>query len=261
MKRRNWQVLTGRWLFRHRSHMPLLFAVIFLPALAQYKRMQYSFSQQLDWQLFCLCISLLGLAVRVMTVAYISETSSGRELSDPKAEYLNTTGSYSLVRNPLYVGNMVIWLGVASMLRFWWLSLTILLISLIYYRLIIFAEEDYLTTRFGQSYLDWAQKTPALLPSLRHWTPPALSFSMAMVIRREYSGLFQIIAVFSFMNVVLNYVTQGAWVLDLLFQYLLGSITLLCGAIWIVVKRTSWLPAPIRTPSDTSVKDVERTLN
>ncbi|HWR29852.1 MAG TPA: methyltransferase [Negativicutes bacterium] len=258
MERLSWQVRAGRWLFRHRSHMPVLFAVLFLPAVESFKLNQHSSLQQLKWELVCLGISLLGLAVRVMTVAYVSEASSGRELSAPKAEQLNTTGSYSLVRNPLYVGNSIIWLGVSSMMQLWWLSLSILLISLLYYRLIICAEEYYLGVRFGQSYVKWAKKTPTFIPSIRYWAPPELPFSMAMVIRREYSGFFQIIATFAFMNAMLNYAAQGVLAVHFVFQYLLIAASVICGAIWVIVKRTSWLPAPDRSNIKTSTTASEQ---
>lgn len=247
MERFNWQVIVGRWLFQHRSHMPLLFAALFIPALRNFEFLQDSHLSQLYWELFCLGVSLFGLAVRVMTVAFISEASSGRELSTPKAEHLNTTGIYSLVRHPLYLGNTIIWLGVASMMHIWWLSLSIMLISLLYHRLIVCSEEAYLGNRFGLEYHVWAKKTRAFIPSFQHWTRPKFPFSKAMVLRREYSGLFQVIAVFCVMNAVLNYVAFDVWAIDLIFQYLLISISLFCGSIWFTIKRTSWLPAPDRS--------------
>jgi protein-S-isoprenylcysteine O-methyltransferase Ste14 len=247
------QLAVGQWLFQHRCFMPAFFALLFIPALNHFQFPQNSHLLQIYWELVCLGISLLGLAVRVMTVAYISEPSSGRELSTPKAEHLNTTGIYSLVRHPLYIGNLIIWLGVVSMMRLWWLSLAIILLSLGYHRLIIGAEESYLGNRFGQVYLEWAQKTPALIPSFRNWAPPEYPFSMAMVLRREYSGLFQVIAVFCFMNAALNYVQLDVWAIDLIFRYLLAATVLICGPIWYIVKRTSWLPAPDRNLPNHSV--------
>jgi protein-S-isoprenylcysteine O-methyltransferase Ste14 len=247
MEQGNWPLAVGRWLFRNRSHMPIVFATLFLPALGQFQFLRNSHSQQLYWELFCLGISLLGLMVRILTVAYIAEGSSGRELSTPKAEQLNTTGSYSLIRHPLYLGNSIIWLGIASMMHNGWLSLSIMLICLAHHRFIIIAEESYLNNRFGSHYAEWARKTPALIPSLRNWTPPDLPFSMAMVIRREYSGLFQISAVYLFMNAVLNYAGQGVWFVDSVFKYFFIFVSIVCAITWFIVKRTSRLPAPDRS--------------
>ncbi len=237
----------GQWLFQHRYFMPFFFATLFVPAFDHFKLLQRQPLQQLQWELLCLGISLLGLSIRMMTVAFIAESSSGRELSTPKAEHLNTTGIYSLVRHPLYIGNSVIWLGVASMMHLWWLSLAIMLISLLYHRLIICAEECYLKNRFGQVYVEWAQNTPVLIPDLRNWAAPELPFSAAMIVRREYSGLFQVVAVFTLMNAVLNYVARGVWVVDPVFRYLFLTVSVICAAIWYIVKRTSVLPAPDRS--------------
>jgi protein-S-isoprenylcysteine O-methyltransferase Ste14 len=224
--------------------MPVFFATLFVPAVEHFEFVQHRHSLQLNWELICLGISLLGLSVRMLTVAYIREGSSGRELSSPGAERLNTTGFYSVVRHPLYLGNSIIWLGVASMLHQWWLSITLMLISFLYHSLIIMAEETYLCKRFGSTYREWAQKTPAFIPAFHCWTPPRLPFSIAMVLRREYSGLFQIAAVFSLMNMILHHVERGVWVLDPVFQILLITVTLFCSIIWVVVRWTFWLPAP-----------------
>jgi hypothetical protein len=70
------------------------------------------------------------------------------------------------------------------------------------------------------------------------------------VLRREYSGLFQIIAAFALINASLNYAIQGLWNVDSVFQKLLLATTLICAAIWFAVKRTDWLPAPERQRTD-----------
>lgn len=241
------ELAVGQWLFQHRYFMPFFFATLFIPGFDHFKLLQRHPLQQLHWELVCLGISLVGLSLRMMTVAFIAESSSGRELSTPQADHLNTTGLYSLVRHPLYIGNSVIWLGVASMMHLWWLSLAIMLISLFYHRLIICAEESYLEARFGQVYLEWTQNTPVLIPSFRNWIAPELPFSAAMIFRREYSGLFQVVSVFSLMNAVLNYVARGVCSVHPVFQYLFLTVSMICAVIWYIVKRTSLLPAPDRS--------------
>lgn len=244
MEQTTWKLKFGQWLFRHRGVMPAFFAVAFLPALDSFQFIQNCHARQIYWELGCLVISLFGLFIRGMTVAFIREGSSGRELSTPRADRLNISGLYSVVRNPLYLGNMIIWLGIVSMLHQWWLSGSILLISYLYHRTIIIAEEAYLESQFGAAYLEWRKKTPAFIPDFRRWSPPELSFSAVMVLRREYSGLFQIVAAFALMNLVLHNAATGEWVLDSMFQNLLIEGSVLCGVIWVAVRWTSWLPSP-----------------
>ena len=100
---------------------------------------------------------------------------------------------YSIVRNPLYLGNFIIWSGLALFARIWWLSLIIALVFWIYYERIIFAEEAYLRTKFGAEYLDWAERTPVFVPRFRNYQKSNLPFSLKNVLRREYNGFFAVI--------------------------------------------------------------------
>ncbi len=256
VKQAEWTLNFGQWLFRRRSVMPAFLAVALLPALDSFQFIQNCHVRQIYWELGCLTISLFGLFVRGLTVAFIREGSSGRELSTPRADRLNTSGLYSVVRNPLYFGNMLIWFGIVSMLHQWWLSGLILLISYIYHRTIIVAEEAYLASRFGSAYLEWRQRTPAFIPDLRGWTPPELPFLAVMVLRREYSGLFQIVAAFALMNLILHHAATGVWLLDSVFQNLLVEGSVLCGVIWIAVRWTSWLSAP-KDEVDTTFRSMQ----
>jgi hypothetical protein len=54
------------------------------------------------------------------------------------------------------------------------------------------------------------------------------------------------VAVFSTMNMILHHVERGVWLFDPIFRNLLVAVALLCGAIWFIVRWTSWLPAPKR---------------
>ena len=244
MKQVHWKLALSQGLFRNRGIMPAFIGISFLPVLNSFQFIQNCHSRQIYWELGCLAISLFGLFVRCLTVAFIREGSSGRELSTPRADCLNTSGLYSVVRNPLYSGNMIIWFGLVSTLHQWWLSGLVLLISIVYHKTIIIAEETYLESRFGMEYREWRRKTPAFIPDFRRWVAPELPFSAVMVLRREYSGLFQIIAAFALMNLALNHAATGSWTLDSVFQNLLIEAAVFCGVIWGIVRRTSWLSAP-----------------
>ena len=51
--------------------------------------------------------------IRIYTVGTTPAGTSGRNRDKQIAEKLNKTGVYSIIRHPLYLGNLLIWLGVA----------------------------------------------------------------------------------------------------------------------------------------------------
>jgi protein-S-isoprenylcysteine O-methyltransferase Ste14 len=210
----------GNWLFRWRSYLPFVFAPIVLLALRNFA-FPYG-SHRLDqlWEVFCLIIALSGLAIRIFTVAYVPEGTSGRNSKIQKARALNTTGMYSLVRHPLYLGNFLIWSGVSLFARLWWLSVILLLGFWLYYERIIFAEEEFLRHKFGREFINWAEQTPAFLPRLSSWKKPALPFSIRMVLRREHPTLFLIIVSFAAMEEAASLVTAASLEWDLMWVIL-----------------------------------------
>jgi len=188
---------SGNWLFRWRSYLPLLVIVPMMLAIEHPHFLGVTGARPDFWPLVCMGISLCGLAIRAAAVGHAPAGTSGRNTRTGQiAESLNTTGMYSLVRHPLYLGNFVIWMGVSMYAMLWWLSALVALIFWLYYERIMFAEEEFLRRKFGDPFLRWAQGTPAFLPKLRGWKPPELPFSLRNVLRREYPGLFGIIACF-----------------------------------------------------------------
>ena len=203
-------VRSGNWLFRWRSYLPLL---LFAPILLSMRHFTYPHGRQtLDrlWEAVCLLVSLVGLGLRAVVVAHTPEGTSGRNTQEGQvASQLNTTGLYSVVRHPLYLGNFLIWYGVALFARSWWVAAFIPLVFWLYYERIIFAEEEFLRAKFGAAYLAWTERTPAFIPKLSGWQAPALPFSMRTVLRREYSGIFAIVASFTMLDAVSETIALG----------------------------------------------------
>lgn len=237
---------SGEWLFTQRSFLPLLLAVPIALALPGFHYPLGSPGLDLAWKLVCLGVSLGGLALRVLTVGRVPFGTSGRNTREQVAQVLNTTGMYSVVRNPLYLANYLIWLGVSLVPRMAWLTLVITLIFWLYYERIILAEEDFLRERFGPEFLAWAQRTPAFLPRGRHWTPAALPFSWKTVVRREYSTLFAILTVFFMLQLLTAAVAEGRLVWHPLWVrlYLVGAV--FYGLVRLLKKKTALLQEPGR---------------
>lgn len=185
---------TGNWLFRWRSYIPLFMIGIALLAMRDYEFPGRNIYWHYSYEGFCLAISYFGLLIRVLTIGFTPRGTSGRNTKQQIAETLNTSGLYSITRNPLYLGNFFMGLGIALFVHFWWLTLIYMLAFWLYYERIVFAEEAFLRKKFGQAYLDWAQKTPAFIPDFRQYRKPDMSFSFRNVLRREYDGFFMVIA-------------------------------------------------------------------
>ena len=199
----------GQFLFRWRSYIPL---VMFLPVAFFIRGCRYfcgGYGADTVWKLLCLAVSLAGLAIRILTVGYIYPGTSGRNTKYQEADNLNTSGVYSVVRNPLYLGNIVMYTGVVMLARNFWLSAFSMLFLLLYYERIIYTEECYLSEKYGERYLSWAQKTPLFVPDFRNYRRAETDFNLKLVLKKEFSGVFAIAAAFTLLDAVMNYTASG----------------------------------------------------
>lgn len=196
----------GNWLFRWRSYVPLIIIAMFLIALREFSDPNHSLRVE---EAICFFVSFLGLGVRIFTVGHTPKGTSGRNTKKQVAETLNTDGIYSVVRNPLYLGNFLMGLGIALYVSWWWPTLIYTLIFWLYYERIIFAEEAFLKKKFGQQYLDWAEKTPVFIPEFTHYQQANLPFSLKNALKREYNGFFAVVSVMFSLEIIGDIYHQG----------------------------------------------------
>lgn len=210
----------GQFLFRWRSFLPLL---LLLPASIAFTVNADMIARYGDlfsdtWGLVGMLVSLGGLLIRWITAGYVPAGTSGRNTTEQRAFELNTTGMYSICRNPLYLGNFFIILGVIVSIKVWWMVAIFILAYWLYIERIIAAEEAFLTESFGHTYTQWATQTPAFWPDFKKWQAPALPFSFKTVLRREYNGLFGAGAAFFLTefitDVLINREEIGSWLVE-----------------------------------------------
>jgi protein-S-isoprenylcysteine O-methyltransferase Ste14 len=205
---------TGSFLFRWRSYVPLLLLPVFVASFSGRRYAVDSAAVRLAWEAVCFLVAMAGLAIRVFTVGTAARGTSGRNTRAQKAEVLNTTGLYSILRHPLYVGNALIALGVSGLSRTWFLPVIVALAALVYYERIAACEERYLEAKFGDEFRRWADRVPAMIPAFSKYRAPALRFSWRVALGREFYALCLITTLFSVIRVVDRYSVTGYLALD-----------------------------------------------
>ncbi len=204
----------GQWLFRYRSNIPLIIlligTLIYLwselhPETSFYKGTPY----EIYYESFCLFVSLFGLFIRVYTVGHTPANTSGRNVAKQVADSLNTTGIYSIVRHPLYLGNFFMWFGPALLTGHFWFLVSFCFFYWVYYERIMFAEEQFLRGKFGKTYLDWAEKVPAFVPKFKNFIKPGFPFSWRKVLKKEKNGLAAVFLIFFIFDVVGELINKG----------------------------------------------------
>jgi uncharacterized membrane protein len=161
------------------------------------------------------------------------------------ASEVNTTGSYSVVRHPLYVGNFFMWLGPTLLTGNIWFILIICLSFWLYYERIMFAEEQFLRNKFGDLYLEWAKRVPPFIPRFKGFVKSKLAFSWKKVIKKEKNVLAALFLVFFLFDLAGELIVNGRN-----FNYFFAAGFILSalnyGVIKFLMKRTKVLDDPGR---------------
>lgn len=197
----------GTWLFKYRSYIPLI--VLLIGSILYLRTEIYPETFILEetpyeiyYEMTCLLLSLVGLAIRAYTVGYTPKNTSGRETTEGQvADSLNTTGIYSIVRHPLYLGNFLMWAGPAMLTGNLWFIIAFCLFYWVYYERIMYAEEQFLRKKFGAVYLKWSKNVPAFVPKFKNFQKPDLPFSWKKVLKKEKNGLFALFLIFCVFDV------------------------------------------------------------
>jgi len=122
-------------------------------------------------------ISLAGLALRAWAAGHLA-----------KNQQLTTGGPYAYIRNPLYVGTLLVALGLATAARSIWLAALFAAVFLLVYLPAVMLEEQHLATLFAD-YARYAASVPSLIP-YRRPCPGSSRFSSKLYWKnQEYQAL------------------------------------------------------------------------
>jgi protein-S-isoprenylcysteine O-methyltransferase Ste14 len=190
-----WLVRYGNFLFKYRD---MVFPAVLLGILALSPPRWPLGDEGLDaWlDVLGILVALAGQVLRIATIGYAYIIRGGRD-KKVYAEELVTRGLFEHCRNPLYVGNILILLGLLLV----WNSVAGYVIGVPFFLLgyvaIVAAEEAFLRTKFGPQYDAYRARVPRWGIRLPRWgvrlrglraSMDGMTFNWARVILKEYGS-------------------------------------------------------------------------
>lgn len=118
----------------------------------------------LSWTLIAagVVLTMSGEAIRLWAVHHIGVISRTRS---ERLGPLIDSGPFALVRNPLYIGNILLWVGFAVSARLLWLAPVVLVLLALEYHAIVRWEEQLLEGRLGAAYRSYLAQVPRWIPA------------------------------------------------------------------------------------------------
>ena len=150
---------TGNFLFKYRSYTPIPLALYIL----------YNSHPEIQNVLIGFILIAIGESLRMWSVSYAGGITRTTNVGAPS---LCTSGPYGYTRNPLYIGNMIIYSGVvfvAGSLNILSMLIVTWAFFIIQYYLIINLEQNTLIDIFGKEYKNYMNNVPIFFPRLTSW--------------------------------------------------------------------------------------------
>ncbi len=175
------------FLFSNRSFTPIPLVLVIL----------YLSSFSYPYFIIGIGLIVIGESIRIYGVRFAGGATRTREVGAPS---LCTSGPYSRCRNPLYLGNMIIYCGVVLMAggQFLWPLLFIVFVFFtLQYSMIISLEEETLVKLFGNEYQLYRESVPKLFPRISPWlgNDKRVSLTMIQTLKTEKRTLQNIIII------------------------------------------------------------------
>ena len=156
--------------FKYRSYTPLPFVLIML-----------LYNNSNIWSLITgFAVAIIGEFIRLWGVSWAG--SETRSTGGVGGTYLIVDGPFGHVRNPLYVGNILMYtgIGIMSFALFPYLQIAGLFFFSFQYYFIVSEEEGYLHKTFGKQYEDYTSNVSRFLPRLS-------SYKVSKIERPDFS--------------------------------------------------------------------------
>jgi protein-S-isoprenylcysteine O-methyltransferase Ste14 len=144
-------------LFRYRSYTPIPFLLVMVVVGTP---TPFSIAGGL-------LVVLIGEGIRLWGVAIAG--SETRTTGPVGGSFLITKGPFGYVRNPLYLGNILMYFGAGVMANTPVLAAVAFGYFLLQYSLIVSLEEEYLRKTFANEFADYCRAVPRFFPTVKRY--------------------------------------------------------------------------------------------
>jgi protein-S-isoprenylcysteine O-methyltransferase Ste14 len=160
-------VRIGNFFFKYRNWIFILFyAALFIPSWPLFSPEKFG-PHYYIWPITIgLVVTCLGQLIRGLTIGLAYIVRGGKE-GKPYAEGLVTEGIFRHCRNPLYVGNILMLLGVGILANSLVYVAIVIPVFLFIYQAIVLAEENFLRGKFGEGFNAYCKHVNRWIPDLR----------------------------------------------------------------------------------------------
>ncbi|MDD5491494.1 MAG: isoprenylcysteine carboxylmethyltransferase family protein [bacterium] len=185
---------SGTVFFRLRNY---LFPIFIIMVLVFTKPALFLGREDIDIALVTLgFIISIGSALFRLFVIGLAYIARGGKDGHVYAEGLVTQGIYAHVRNPMYVANFLVVVGITLIYGSFWLYFVLIPFFAYIYLSIVTAEEDYLRSHYNEEFQAYCQKVNRFIPDfsgLRE-TIKQFPYDWKKAIRKEFGTSIGILA-------------------------------------------------------------------
>jgi PAS domain S-box-containing protein len=181
-------VKLGNFLFKYRNLLfPLLFFSLVFSVNPYLGRTHFEYVSYV----IGIVVALAGQTMRALTIgfAYIKRGGKNKKIY---AEGLVTEGIFAHSRNPLYLGNILIIIGLGIVAHSVLFALIGIPLFIFFYMSIIKAEENFLAKKFGQEYVEYSQNVNRFIPKFSGIakTFQSMTFNWKRLVAKEYGSAY-----------------------------------------------------------------------
>lgn len=236
-------VQIGNFFFRYRNYLfVFLYVALFIPSVPVFDEAVFGPEYYRYPLIAGLVVTLLGQLIRGVTIALAYIVRGGKD-KQVYANTLVTGGVFAHCRNPLYVGNILMLVGVGILVNSLLYLLVFIPLFLFIYQSIVLAEEYFLRNKFGSEFDAYTKRVHRWLinPIGLVRTVSDMHFSWKRWLIREYNTqvvwmlCIVVILVFKYTHWHWDIATRNTW-------FIIAVLVLACyyGTIRYLKKSGKW---------------------